>query len=90
MPHRSPGMPSDLQSAYVFVRFAMRIIILALFATFVGAGFGRAMLWISMVLCVFGAVVRREQLLGTHLTHWDEGAAYGLLYCAASIVGTSP
>jgi hypothetical protein len=64
----------------------MRIIMLALFTTFIGASFGRAMLWISMVLCILGALLRRERPFDKNLTHWDEGAAYGALYCAACAV----
>jgi hypothetical protein len=80
---------SQIRSAQVFVRFSMRIILLALFATFIGANFGRAMLWVSMILCVAGGLLKREWPLGRTLTHWDEAAAYAALYCAASAVGLS-
>ncbi|MBY0380542.1 MAG: hypothetical protein K2W78_01280 [Xanthobacteraceae bacterium] len=82
-------LPNDLRSAHVFIRFGMRIILLALFTAFIGARFGQAMLWISAVLCLISAIVRRERPFGGDLTHWDEGAAYGALYCAASAISVA-
>lgn len=80
-----PGdLPRNIRSAHVFVRFGMRILLLTLFTTFMGASFGRAMLWISMILCFAAALLRRERPLDGALTYWDECAAYGALYCAAS------
>jgi len=80
-------LPSDLRSAHVVIRFGIRIILLVLFTTFISVRFGQAMLWISAVLCLISAVLRRELPLGRDLTHWDEGAAYGALYCVASVIG---
>lgn len=80
-----PGnLPRSIRSAHVFVRFGMRILLLTLFTAFMGASFGRAMLWISMILCIAAALFRHERLFDESLTYWDESAAYGALYCAAS------
>jgi hypothetical protein len=81
---QSPNTPNGAISVQVFVRFCLRIVVLCVFATLGSVGFGRslaALLWFSTILCTLAAIVRRELPLGSTLTHWDEGAAYGALYC---------
>jgi hypothetical protein len=77
------GLPQEMRSTQVAVRFGLRIVILVIFASFAGIGFGRslaALLWMSTVLsAVVGA--RREPLFDTTLNHWDETAAYAALCC---------
>jgi hypothetical protein len=68
------------------VRFGLRIIIMVIFASFAGIGFGRslaALLWMSTVLSAVVGAVRREPLFDTTLNHWDETAAYAALCCLA-------
>ena len=65
------------------VRFCVRLIILASFAAFSSIGFSQslsALLWMAIVLCALVAVIRREHALAAELNHWDEMAAYGMLF----------
>jgi hypothetical protein len=53
------------------------------FAALGSIGFGRslsALLWIAIVLSSVVALVRRERVLADELNHWDEMAAYSLLF----------
>ncbi|MEH2471385.1 hypothetical protein V1281_007426 [Nitrobacteraceae bacterium AZCC 2161] len=80
---------TKLSSAQVAARFAMRMVILCIFASFGSIGFARsfaALLWMSAIVCVFAGVMRREPVLGASLSYWDEAAAYGALFCLASLV----
>ena len=86
---QSPEPPDAVKSIQVFVRFGLRISALCFFATLGNAGFGRSMialLGLSTILCGIAATLRREPPLNSTLTYWDEGAAYGALYCLATIV----
>jgi hypothetical protein len=77
-------IPRDLRSTQVLIRFCLRMIILAVFASFGSIGFGRsfaALLWMSTILSVIVATMKQESPLGSVLTHWDEAAAYGSLWC---------
>jgi hypothetical protein len=67
----------------------LRMIILAVFAMFGSLGFGRsfaALLWMSTVLSVVVATMKREVPLGQVLTHRDEAAAYGALCCLICVL----
>jgi hypothetical protein len=78
------GLPQEMRSTQVMVRFGLRIVILAVFASFGSVGFGRslaALLWMSTVLCAVVGAVRREPLFDATLNHWDEAAAYAALCC---------
>jgi uncharacterized membrane protein YcaP (DUF421 family) len=78
-----------MRSTQVVVRFGLRIIILVIFASFAGIGFGRslaALLWMSTILSAVVGAVRREPLFGTTLNHWDETAAYAALCCLAVVL----
>jgi hypothetical protein len=86
-------MPQSIQTSrgfkntQVIVRFALRMVILCVFATLGGIGFARsfnALLWMSAAVCVAVGLMRRESILDPALTHWDEAAAYGLLCCLAA------
>jgi hypothetical protein len=81
-----PGLPQEMRSTQVMVRFAMRIVILAVFASFSTVGFGKslaALLWMSTVLSAVVGAIRREPLFDVTLNHWDEAAAYAALCCLA-------
>jgi hypothetical protein len=76
--------PNELRSFQVRIRFCLRMIILALFASFGSIGFGRslaALLAMSAILSMVVATMRQELPLDSVLTHWDEAAAYGTLWC---------
>lgn len=76
--------PDVIKSTQVLVRFSLRMIVLCVFATLGTLGFGRSMialLWLSTILCAVAGVLRRESPFDSALTHWDEGVAYGALYC---------
>jgi uncharacterized membrane protein YcaP (DUF421 family) len=77
-----------MRSTQVVIRFALRIVILVIFASFAGIGFGRslaALLWMSTVFSAVVAAIRREPLFDITLNHWDETAAYAALFCLAII-----
>lgn len=82
-----PDLPQELRSTQVLVRFCLRMIILAVFATFGGIGFGRslaALLWMSTLLSAVIGVIRREAPFDTALNYWDETVAYAALCCLVS------
>lgn len=82
------GLPQELRSTQVVVRFALRIVVLVIFASFGSIGFGKslaALLWMSTVLCAVVGAIRRKPLFDTTLNHWDETAAYAALCCLAII-----
>jgi hypothetical protein len=58
------NVPKDLRSVQVLIRFCLRMIILAVFASLGSIGFGRsfaALLWMSTILSV---IVARRRLTG--------------------------
>ena len=68
------------------VRFGLRIVILVIFASFGGVGFGRSiatLLWMSAIFSAAVGALRREPLFDITLNHWDETAAYAALCCLA-------
>jgi hypothetical protein len=76
--------PKELRSFQVLIRFCLRMIILAVFASFGSIGFARsfaALLGMSTILSVIIATMKQELPLDRVLTHWDEAAAYGSLWC---------
>jgi uncharacterized ion transporter superfamily protein YfcC len=82
-----PNLPQQLRSTQVIVRFGLRMIILVIFATLGGIGFGRslaALLWMSTILSAVIGAMKREPPLDTVLNHWDETVAYAALCCLAS------
>jgi uncharacterized membrane protein YcaP (DUF421 family) len=75
-----------MRSTQVAVRFGLRIVILVIFASFSGIGFGRSiatLLWMSTIFSAVVGAIRREPLFDTTLNHWDETAAYAALCCLA-------
>jgi hypothetical protein len=69
--------PKELRSTQVLIRFGLRMIILAVFASFGSIGFGgslAALLLMSTVLSAVIATMRQELPLDSVLTHWDEAA----------------
>jgi uncharacterized membrane protein YcaP (DUF421 family) len=84
-----PGLPQDMRSTQVVIRFGLRIVILVIFASFAGTGFGRslaALLWMSTVFSAVVGAIRREPLFDSTLNHWDETAAYAALCCLAVVL----
>ena len=80
------------QSVQVLARFALRIVILVIFATLGGIGFAKSLatlLWMSIILCVVVAIIRRESLFRSALNHWDETVAYAALYALVCGLGQS-
>jgi hypothetical protein len=76
--------PKQLRSFQVLIRFCLRMIILAVFASFGSIGFARsfaALLGMSTILSAIIATMKQEPPLDSVLTHWDEAAAYGSLWC---------
>ena len=72
------------RSGEVILRFSLRMIVLLAFASVAGIGFrqGLAMLlWMSTILSVVLATIRREVPLADVLNHWDEAAVYIILCC---------
>ena len=82
-PMPGPTAPSErLASLYVVLRFSMRMLILALFASVSKQGFANAlagMLGLATFYCLFAATFRREPFLSPVLTHFDEAAGYALI-----------
>ena len=73
-----------MRSTQALVRFALRMVILAIFATFGSFGFARsiaALLAMSIVFSVVVAVIKRERPLDGILNHWDEALACTALFC---------
>jgi hypothetical protein len=82
--------PQGIGSVQVLARFVIRLVILASFAAFGSIGFGgslAALLWMSIILCVVVATMRREPLFHTPLNHWDEAVAYAAIYALLITLG---
>jgi hypothetical protein len=82
-------MTTNVKSVQVAARFVLRILILVTFAAFGNPDFGRsfaALLLLSVALCVVTGLMRHESLFARTLTHWDEAAAYGLLYALTTTI----
>jgi hypothetical protein len=85
--------PKELRSFQVLIRFCLRMIILAVFASFGNIGVARslaALLAMSTVLSMTVATMKQELPLDSVLTHWDEAAAYGSLWCLICIFNQAP
>jgi hypothetical protein len=83
----SENLPESLKSIQVMVRFALRMVILVIFAMFAGSSFAGSMialLWMSAILCAVYATMRRELPFRADLNHWDETTAYIALCSLAS------
>ncbi len=77
-----PRISHRYQSAQVFFRFVLRLVLLSAFATLGTRGFGSAfaaLLALSAIFCAVLGAMRREALFGPELTHWDEAASYAVL-----------
>jgi hypothetical protein len=78
------GLPQEMRSTQVMVRFGLRLVILIIFASFASTGFGKslaALLWMSTIFSAVVGTVRREPLFDAALNHWDETAAHAALCC---------
>jgi hypothetical protein len=72
------------RSGEVILRFSVRMIVLLAFASVASIGFGQSLamlLWMSTILSVVLATIRREVPLADVLNHWDEAAVYITLCC---------
>jgi hypothetical protein len=72
----------EQDSRQVLFRFFFRLFLLVAFATFATRGFGTtfsALLAMSAIFCAVAGAMRREQMFGLALTHWDEAATYAVL-----------
>ncbi|WP_159010470.1 hypothetical protein [Bradyrhizobium sp. S69] len=79
-----------MRSTQVLVRFCLRMIILALFATFGSFSFARslaALLAMSIIFSVVVAVIKRERPLDGILNHWDEALTCAALFCLVHTLG---
>jgi hypothetical protein len=77
--------PTEPTTPLVAARFVLRLAILCLFSLLSRRGFGpafSALLLMASTLCSVIATLRRERVMASILTHWDEAAAYALLYGA--------
>ncbi|HTO64489.1 MAG TPA: hypothetical protein VMM15_24950 [Bradyrhizobium sp.] len=88
--------PQNLQNAIdngrALLRFAVRVIILAGFATFVSTGFNQnlaILLWMAMAFSAVSALVRREPPLAAILNHWDEMMGYAVLLALLGVLDHS-
>jgi hypothetical protein len=79
-----PQLSQEMRSTQVLVRFCLRMIILAVFATFGSFGFAHslaALLAMSIIFSVVVAVIKRERPLDGILNHWDEALTCAALFC---------
>jgi hypothetical protein len=80
-------IPREYKNIQVAIRFILRIVILCVFARLGNIDFARslvALLWMSGIMSIAVAVIRRESIFDSTITYWDEAAAYGSLCCLAS------
>jgi hypothetical protein len=83
-----PDLPQQLRSTRVLIRFALRVMILVIFAASASVGFGRALaalLWMSIILCAVVGAMRREPPFGPALSHWDEMVAYAAMFALVRV-----
>jgi hypothetical protein len=82
-------MTANFKTTQVVARFVLRLLVLCAFSAFGNLGFGRsfaALLLLSVILCAFAGLTRRERVFDDSLTYWDEGAVYGLLYALIATI----
>jgi hypothetical protein len=87
-----PYPSQKLRSVQVLIRFCLRLAILAGFAAFGSISFGRsliALLWMSTILSVVIAIMRREPPFDAVLNHWDETAGYAAICALVSELNQS-
>jgi hypothetical protein len=78
MPEPRTAIARQLNASQVLLRFALRFVLLAAFATLSTQGFAvtfTILLVLSAIFCAVTAAMRREPMLSPALTHWDEAAA---------------
>lgn len=77
-----PTIAHAPDSRQVLFRFVFRLLLLIAFATFATRGLGTtfsALLAMLAIFCAVAGAMRREQVFGPALTHWDEVATYAVL-----------
>ena len=76
-----PDIPRALGSIQVLIRFALRMVLLGVFAALGSEGFGKtfaSLVTLAVFYCIFAAAIRGELPFGPVLTHFDEAAAYAV------------
>ena len=88
--------PRDLQNSIdngrALLRFAVRVIVLAAFATFGSTGFNQnlaILLWMAMAFSAVSALIKREPPLAAILNHWDEMMGYAVLLALLGVLDHS-
>jgi len=84
-----PDVKATPNSRQVLARFAVRLLLLVLFAAFASIGVWRslaALFWMSIILCASVGLIRREQVFGPVLNHWDECVLFGALFALLHVV----
>jgi hypothetical protein len=89
--HAEPNIriSPQLSSAQALIRFALRMVILSIFAALGNQGFGKTLesvLALAVCCCIFIAAIRREAPFGPALIHFDEAAAYAVCAHLASSI----
>ena len=81
--------PAAAQFAAGALAFVLRLVLLSAFASLGTRGFGTAfsaLLAMSAIFCAVAGAMRREEMFGRALTHWDEAAAYAVLGHLAAVL----
>lgn len=89
MRQQRPTITHELDSRQVLFRFLFRLLLLIALATFATPGFGTAfsaLLAMSAIFCSVAGALRREEIFGPVLTHWDEASAYAVLGHLAAVL----
>ena len=84
---RSPHSRMKSIRGTCFSVFAFRLIVLTVFASLGTSGFRpafAALLAMAALFCAIAGAMRREQMFGHVLTHWDEAVAYAVIARLAS------
>jgi hypothetical protein len=81
-----PGstLPHAFNSPQVLLRFLLRLVLVAAFASLSAQPFGTAfgaLLGLSAIFCAVVGAMRREPVFAPVLTHWDEAAGYAVIAC---------
>ena len=87
------AQPQDLQNGIdngrALLRFGVRVVILAGFATFGSTDFNRSfaiLLWMAMVFSAVSALIKREPPFPISLNHWDEMMGYAVILALLGVL----
>ena len=82
--HPDMNLTREAQTVRVTIRFALRMIVLLIFALFGSIRFDQSLLLLLLMSTILSAVLatlKREQPLAPTLNHWDEAIACAALSC---------